>query len=142
MNSGTSINELHQRLVEFRDRRDWKRFHTPKDHAFSNNVVSEGDKDSYDAIFTHLREAVEGAIAKSGTPGEFDKWICNFGRDGGAQGHRPKSLWASVINWDSEAFSKFPQAYVIASETGLEVGFSVTIHFIRHNFEPLERTMI
>lgn len=99
-----------------------------KDHAFSNNVVSESDKDSYAAIFQHLRDAVEGAIANSGTPDEFDTWICNFGRDGGAQGHRPKSLWASVINRDSEAFSKFPQAYVIASETGVEIGFSVTIH--------------
>ena len=33
-----------------------------------------------------------------------------------------------MINRNSEAFSKFPQVYAIGSESGVEIGFSVTIH--------------
>ena len=97
-------------------------------HAFSNGTVSDDDKDRYDAIFRHLRDAVAGAIARATAPDELDAWNCRFGRDGGIQGQRPLDLWASIINSDSDAFSRFPQIYVIASEAGVEVGFSVTIH--------------
>lgn len=114
--------------VEAEDFLVFETYRDAKDHAFSNHMVSEEDKDSYNAIFEHLRDAVEEVISASGTPDEFDRWVCSFGRDGGAQGHRPKSLWASVINRNSEDFSRFPQVYIIAAETGLEIGFSVTIH--------------
>jgi NTP pyrophosphatase (non-canonical NTP hydrolase) len=40
MKPATSIRELHQRLAEFRDRRNWKRFHTPKDLAISISIES------------------------------------------------------------------------------------------------------
>jgi NTP pyrophosphatase (non-canonical NTP hydrolase) len=40
LNSGISIGELHELLVEFRDRRDWKKFHTPKDLALSISIES------------------------------------------------------------------------------------------------------
>lgn len=98
------------------------------EHAFSNDIVTQADKDSYNAIFSHLRDAVAGAIDSAPASDELDDWTVKFGRKGGVQGHRPKDLWASIINRGSEAFSKFPQVYVIASETGVEVGFSVTIH--------------
>lgn len=97
-------------------------------HAFANGTVSDDDKDRYDAIFRHLREAVAGAIARATAPEELASWNCRFGRDGGIQGQRPLDLWASIINSDSDAFSRFPQIYVIASEGGVELGFSVTIH--------------
>lgn len=106
----------------------FERYRDATDHAFSNNVVTEADKDSYARIFSRLKDAVAGAIVSTGNPQDYGTWICNFGRDGGAQGHRPKSLWASVINADSDAFSRFPQVYAIASAIGVEVGFSVTIH--------------
>lgn len=40
MNSIKSIGELHERLADFRDRRDWKKFHTPKDLALSVSIES------------------------------------------------------------------------------------------------------
>jgi NTP pyrophosphatase (non-canonical NTP hydrolase) len=36
----TSLSELHDRLVEFRDRRDWKKYHRPKDLALSVSIES------------------------------------------------------------------------------------------------------
>ena len=38
MNSG--ISELHEMLLEFRDRRNWKRFHTPRNLAMSVSIES------------------------------------------------------------------------------------------------------
>lgn len=35
-----TISELHDRLVDFRDRRDWKKFHRPKDLALSVSIES------------------------------------------------------------------------------------------------------
>lgn len=113
------------------DAEDFLVFETYKDaegHAFSKGIVSEDDKDSYNAIFGLLRDAVAGAIARSTDPNELKDWNCRFARNGGIQGQRPVDLWASIINQDSDAFSRFPQIYVIASESGVEVGFSVTIH--------------
>ena len=40
MNSGTTISDLYARLVDFRDRRDWKKFHRPKDLALSVTIES------------------------------------------------------------------------------------------------------
>ena len=113
------------------DAEDFLVFETYRDaggHAFAKGIVSEDDKDSYDAIFRHLKDAVAGAIAGATAPEELKDWNCRFGRDGGIQGQRPVDLWASIINTDSDAFSRFPQIYVIASEGGVELGFSVTIH--------------
>ena len=97
-------------------------------HAFSKGIVSEDDKDRYFRVFEYLRDAVAGAIQRTTAPETLDVWNCRFARKGGVQGQRPVDLWASIINRDSDAFSKFPQIYVIASEKGVEVGFSVTIH--------------
>jgi hypothetical protein len=97
-------------------------------HAFSRGVVSEDDKDRYQRIFEHLCSSITGAIARSEDPSSLEAWNCRFGRNGGVQGQRPIDLWASIINIDSDAFSRFPQVYAIASGGGVEVGFSVTIH--------------
>ncbi|GAB7553344.1 nucleotide pyrophosphohydrolase [Novosphingobium sp. 11B] len=35
-----TIAELQERLADFRDRRDWKRFHKPKDLALSVSIES------------------------------------------------------------------------------------------------------
>ena len=40
MKRATSLEELHDRLVRFRDRRDWKKFHRPKDLALSVSIES------------------------------------------------------------------------------------------------------
>lgn len=40
MKPDISISELHERLVDFRDRRDWKKFHRPKDLALSISIES------------------------------------------------------------------------------------------------------
>ena len=55
-------------------------------------------------------------------------WNSRFYRDGGVQGNRPKDLWSAIINEDSDLLGKYPQVYVIASELGLEIGFSIAIH--------------
>lgn len=97
-------------------------------HAFSKGIVTDDDKDSYERIFQLLRSSVAKAIERSTAPQELDDWTCRFGRNGGVQGQRPVDLWASIINKGSEAFSRFPQVYVIASQRGVEIGFSVSIH--------------
>lgn len=40
MEVGDNVRELYDRLVEFRDRRDWKKFHSPKDLALSVSIES------------------------------------------------------------------------------------------------------
>jgi NTP pyrophosphatase (non-canonical NTP hydrolase) len=40
MQRETGTRELHRILVEFRDRRDWRRFHTPKNLAMSVSIES------------------------------------------------------------------------------------------------------
>jgi NTP pyrophosphatase (non-canonical NTP hydrolase) len=40
MKSAITIGDLHDRLVEFRDRRNWRKFHTPKDLALSISIES------------------------------------------------------------------------------------------------------
>lgn len=40
MDPGASISELHARLIEFRDRRDWRKFHTPRNLAMSVSIES------------------------------------------------------------------------------------------------------
>jgi hypothetical protein len=106
----------------------FEKYKDAKDHAFSNDIVSEVDKDIYQATFTDLRNAAEQAIAKDQFAGLFRVWSARFSRDGGMQGQRPVDLWASVINEEADVFGRYPQVYVIASEHGLEVGFTVAIH--------------
>jgi NTP pyrophosphatase (non-canonical NTP hydrolase) len=36
----SEINKLTKKLVEFRDERDWKKFHNPKDLAIAINIES------------------------------------------------------------------------------------------------------
>lgn len=91
-------------------------------HAFSKGVVTEDDKDRYDAVFQYLRDSVAAAIGRSTAPHELESWNCRFGRNGGIEGQRPLDLWTSIINHDSDAFSKFPQVYAIASENGVDHG--------------------
>ena len=113
------------------DATDFLVFETYRDaggHAFSKGVVTEDDKDRYDAVFHYLRDSVAAAIGRSTAKQELESWNCRFGRHGGIQGQRPLDLWASIINHGSDAFSRFPQVYAIASENGVEIGFSVTIH--------------
>lgn len=113
------------------DLEDFLVFETYRDaggHAFSRGVVNEDDKDRYQQIFEHLCSSITAAINRSQEPSSLTAWNCRFGRNGGVQGQRPIDLWASIINTDSDAFSRFPQVYAIASEGGVEVGFSVTIH--------------
>jgi hypothetical protein len=97
-------------------------------HAFSTGEVSDFDKDLYQGLFEQLQQATKASIASFPSSEMFEVWSCKFGRDGGMQGHRPVDLWSSVINVESESFGRCPQVYVIASERGLEIGFSVTIH--------------
>ncbi|MHA6332671.1 nucleotide pyrophosphohydrolase [Qipengyuania sp. CAU 1752] len=40
MDNTTTTKELYDRLVEFRDRRDWKKFHSPKNLAMSVSIES------------------------------------------------------------------------------------------------------
>lgn len=40
MTSVVTLGELHELLAGFRDRRNWKKFHTPKDLALSVSIES------------------------------------------------------------------------------------------------------
>lgn len=106
----------------------FEEYKTAGGHAFSKGLVPDDDKDRYDRVFQHLRDAVAGAVSRAPSSDDLAEWNCRFGRNGGVQGQRPVDLWASVINRESDAFSRFPQVYVIASDKGVEVGFSVSIH--------------
>jgi len=50
MNSANSISGLHERLVEFRDNRDWQKFHKPKDLALSISIESAELLELYEDI--------------------------------------------------------------------------------------------
>lgn len=115
------------------------RYRSAEAHAFVRGIVSEEDKDRYFEVFQLLRSAVANAIARSPAPETLNDWSCRFHRNGGVQGQRPVDLWASIINTDSDAFSRFPQVYVIASEKGVELGFSVSIHEADYYNEILKR---
>lgn len=52
----------------------------------------------------------------------------NFFPKGGIRNNRPKDLWCSIINNDSETFVNMPQVYMIVSWRGIELGFSASIH--------------
>jgi hypothetical protein len=52
----------------------------------------------------------------------------NFYPKSGVRNQRPKDLWCSIVNNDSERFINMPQYYMIASGRGVELGFSVSIH--------------
>jgi hypothetical protein len=106
----------------------FERYRAAGQHAFSNNLVSDPDKDSYFRIHEALVDSAYRALEATGSSAKFDVWNVRFGRKGGVQGHRPVDLWASIINLESEPFGRYPQVYVIASETGLEIGFTVAIH--------------
>jgi hypothetical protein len=90
--------------------------------------VTEADKDLYQELFNSLQEATSNSIASGPYAQWYEIWSAKFGRYGGIQGHRPVDLWSSVVNVESERFGRCPQVYVIASDRGLEIGFSVTIH--------------
>ena len=40
MSTDASLNALYERLVDFRDRRDWTKYHRPKDLALSVSIES------------------------------------------------------------------------------------------------------
>ena len=40
MPTSPTMGDLYDRLVDFRDRRDWKKFHSPKDLALSVSIES------------------------------------------------------------------------------------------------------
>ena len=67
-------------------------------HAFSNNLVTEADKDKYQNIFGSLLGAANSAISQPPYSDYFKVWNTRFYRDGGVQGQRPVDLWAAVIN--------------------------------------------
>jgi hypothetical protein len=68
------------------------------DHAFSNDIVSETDKDLYQELFAALQEATEQSILNPPFATLFETWSAKFSRNGGMQGQRPVDLWSSVIN--------------------------------------------
>lgn len=97
-------------------------------HAFSNNIVSEEDKDRYANIHSSIIDTAHLVVDGFGKPDCYKVWGSRFGRDGGVQGQRPVDLWVSVINKGSEPFGRYPQVYMIATDEGIEIGFSVAIH--------------
>jgi len=106
----------------------FEKYRDAKGHAFVNGVVSEEDKDAYWLIYTELCGAFEKAISDANLSGLFELRKSRFARDGGVQGQRPRDLWAAAVNRNSKVVGRYPQVYVIASENGLEFGFSAAIH--------------
>lgn len=98
--------------------------HAPT-HAFSTGFVSETDKELYWELYEWL---VFCTRKVSDQFEQFDVYSNRLSRDGGVQGQRPKDLWASIVNKNSEGFGRFPQIFVIANANGIEIGFSLAIH--------------
>jgi hypothetical protein len=106
----------------------FERYKDAGQHAFSNDVVTTADKALYQEIYSGLIGAAQAAISADPYARQFRVWSVRFFQDGGVQGHRPVDLWVCIINQESEILGRYPQVYAIASESGLEIGFAVSIH--------------
>ena len=87
----------------------FERYEAVGQHAFSNEIVNEADKDLYQETFAALIDAANEAVKKSLYREVFKTWSVRFYRDGGVQGHRPVDLWVCIINAESEVFARYPQ---------------------------------
>lgn len=115
-------------MLDVRDLAVFDRYRNAGGHAFSSGQVSEEDKDAYNRVFISLTQAAAAALSAGPLATQCETWSTRFYRSGGVQGQRPVDLWASIINRAPDSFGQFPQIYAIASEQGLEVGFSASIH--------------
>lgn len=106
----------------------FERYKNAGEHAFSNNIVTEEDKDRYQSVFEALLAAAHSAISVPPYSNFYRVWNSRFFRDGGVQGQRPVDLWAAVINVESEVLARYPQVYAIASDQGIELGCGIAIH--------------
>ena len=106
----------------------FERYRKAGSHAFSNNLVSEVDKDRYLEIHNSIKDVAQRAIDNSENPSEYKIKASRFYRDGGVQGQRPHDLWVSVINEESDPLGNQPQVHMIVSDLGIEMGFGVATH--------------
>ena len=82
------------------------------------------------AAYIQTNEILKSIVQKTvGSQKDFKYLITsNFYPKGGVRNNRPKDLWCSIINKDSERFVNMPQIFMIASHKGIELGFSASIH--------------
>lgn len=106
----------------------FQKYKQAKDHAFSRGIVTAEDKGLYFELYNALQRAAARAIADPSYADNFRLRLSRFSKSGGVQGQRPLDMWSAAINAESEIFGGYPQVYAIASETGLEIGFAVSIN--------------
>jgi hypothetical protein len=94
-------------------------------HAFSKGHVTDADRERYWELYQWL---IEPTKRVSESIEGFTTFTSRLSQDGGVQGQRPKDMWASIINENSDAFGRYPQVFVIANQRGIEIGFSIAIH--------------
>jgi len=89
-------------------------------------LLNESDRNAYIETNNFLTRVAEKVL---GANQDF-KFLTtsNFFPKGGIRNNRPKDLWCSIVNKDSETFVNMPQVYMIVSWRGVELGFSASIH--------------
>lgn len=89
-------------------------------------LLNESDRNAYIETNNFLTRVAEKVL---GSNQDF-KFLTtsNFFPKGGIRNNRPKDLWCSIVNKDSETFVNMPQVYMIVSWRGVELGFSASIH--------------
>ncbi len=91
-----------------------------------SELLSEDDRNVYINTNNLLTKIVQKTL---GNNSDF-KYLTtsNFFPKGGIRNNRPKDLWCSIVNKDSENFVNMPQVFMIVSWRGVELGFSASIH--------------
>jgi Domain of unknown function (DUF3883) len=91
-----------------------------------SEVLTENDRNIFIKTNEFLKKISNKLIEKY--PYYKNLTTSNFYPKSGVRNQRPKDLWCSVVNKDSDRFINMPQYYMIASGRGLELGFSISIH--------------
>ena len=100
----------------------------PNAHENSwTSILTGNDRAAYIRVHRALSRIAEQVVAPYAETMEAAT-TSGFYEASGVRNTRPKDLWCAIVNKDSETFIRMPQIYMIASGTGIELGFAAAIH--------------
>lgn len=89
-------------------------------------VLTESDRSAFVRVHRAIKEVVNGAASRH--PEFSAATTSGFFETSGIRLQRPKDLWGALSNQNSRSVVGMPQIFVIASGSGVEVGFAAAIH--------------